>query len=120
MSLTGKDAGGAVVAALVALVYAANTQGWWYLGNDRWAIVTMAGVGFLGCSSGRAFEGKAPKAPVVLLGLLGLAVLVLAVVAIVVGSHALLLALTIALLALWAGSTLRHAATPPPHAAAGA
>jgi hypothetical protein len=120
MSLTAKDAGGTVVAALVALVYAANTQGWWYLGSDRWAAVTMVVVGAFGCSFGSAFQEKAASTTIVLFGGLGLAVLALAAVGIAIDSHAVLLALTIVLLALWAGSTLRHAATPPPRATAGA
>jgi hypothetical protein len=115
MSLTSKDAAAAVVAVLVALVYVANVQDWWYLGSNRWAIVTMALIGANGCAFGVRAQEKTTT-PIVLLGSLGAAALVVAVVGVITGSHAMLLALMIVLLTLWAGTTLRHAAVPPPRA----
>ncbi len=119
MSLTRKDGVAVLVAAWVVLVYVANVHGWWYLGSNRWAIVTMTAGGMVGCSLGSAFAGR-PSLPVALLSALGVAALVLVVVGLLTGSHALLLALMVVLLALWAGSTLRHAAGTPPQPAPGA
>lgn len=114
MFLTRKDLAGTAVAALVVLVYAANVQDSWYLGSNRWAAATMLAIGAIGCPVGARIVGEKMSAPVVLLGLLGLAALVLAVLAIVTGAQWALLALAIAVVALWAGTTLRHAVTPPP------
>jgi hypothetical protein len=52
MTLTRRDLGATVLAALVVLVYAANVQGWWYLGDNRWAAVTMLAIGAIGCPLG--------------------------------------------------------------------
>jgi hypothetical protein len=112
MLLTRRDLAATVVAALVVLLYVANTQDWWYLGSNRWAAVTMLGVGAIGCPLGARMDQKAPRPPIVLLGTLGVASLALAVIAIVTGAHWALLALAIVLVALWAGATLRHTATP--------
>jgi hypothetical protein len=115
MYLTGKDLAGTVVATLVALVYAANVQDWWYLGSNRWAAVTMLGVGAIGCPVGARIVGeKLTSLPIVLLALTGVVALVLAVLAIATGSQWALLTLAIVVVALWAGATLRHALTPPP------
>jgi hypothetical protein len=116
--LTRGDLAGAVVAALVVLVYVANVQDWWYLGGNRWAAVTMVAIGALGCPLGARLVGeKLTSTPIVLLGLLGVVALVLAVIAIVTAAQWALLALAIVVVALWAGTTLRHAVTPPPRAA---
>ena len=115
MYLTGKDLAGAAVAALVVLVYAANVEGWWYLGSNRWAAVTMLGVGALGCPVGARIVGeKLASLPIMVLGFLGSLALVLAVIAIVTGAQVALLALAILVVTLWAGATLRHTLTPPP------
>ena len=112
MELTRRDLAGTVVAALVVLVYAANVQDWWYLGSNRWAAVTMSVVGAFGCPLGARIEGTAPRSPLVLLGLLGVAALALAAIAIASGAQWALLTLAIVLVALWAGATFRHVATP--------
>ena len=118
MYLTRKDVAGTVVAALVVLVYAANVADWWYLGSNRWAAVTMLAVGAVGCPVGARIAGeRLTSLPIVLLSLAGLGALVLAVVAIMSGSQAALLALAILVVAIWAGTTLRHALTPPPQLA---
>jgi len=119
MYLTRKDFAGTVVAALVVFVYAANVADWWYLGSNRWAAVTMVGVGAVGCQVGSRLVGeRLASLPIVLLGLLGLAALALAVIAIVTASQWALLTLAILVVALWAGTTLRHGVTPPPRLAA--
>jgi FtsH-binding integral membrane protein len=111
--LTRRDAYGTLVAALVALVYVANVQGWWYLGSNRWAAVTMLAVGFVGCPLAARFDdAREHRVPLALLGMLGVVALVLGVVAIVNAAQWALLALTVTVLVLWAGATIRHAATP--------
>jgi hypothetical protein len=111
--LTRKDFFGTAVAALVVLVYAANMQDWWYLGSNRWAAVTMTAIAAVGCPLGARIEEGRPPVPFVLLGLLGVAALVLAIVAIVSAAQWALLALAIVVVVLWAGTTVRHAVTPP-------
>lgn len=114
MFLTRRDLAGTIVAALVVLVYVANVQEWWYLGSNRWAAVTMVAIGAIGCPLGARLVGeKLSSTPIVLLGLLGVVALVLAVVAIVTAAQWALLGLTLVIVALWAGTTLRHATTPP-------
>ncbi len=110
MTLTWRDLVATVVAGFVVLVYVANIQGWGYLASNRWAAVTMLAVGAIGCIVGaRVQEEKA--APMVMLGTLGVASLALAIVAIITAAQWALLALTIVLVALWLGATLRHAFT---------
>lgn len=116
MSLTPRDFAAALVAVLSVLVYVGNAQDVWYLGSNRWAIGTMAVIGVVGCSLGRIDSRAALWA--VPLSILGIAALAIAVAGLVTGSHALLVALLAVQLALWAGATLRHATTGPPHAAA--
>jgi hypothetical protein len=115
--LTRKDLGGTAVAALVLLAYLANTQDWWYLGNNRWAAVTMTAIAAAGCPLGARIDEAKPLLPIVMLGVLGVATLVLAIVAIVSTAQWALLALALAVVVLWAGTTLRHAVTPPPRLA---
>jgi hypothetical protein len=111
--LTRKDLAGTAVAALVVLTYAANVQDWWYLGSNRWAAVTMTAIAAVGCPLGARIDEGRLSVPLVALGLLGVAALVLAVVAIVSGAQWALLALAIVVVVLWAGTTFRHALTPP-------
>ena len=119
MFLTRKDLAGATVAALVVFVYAANVADWWYLGANRWAAVTMLAVGALGCPLGARLTAETLSAPIVVLGLLGLTALVFGVLAIVTAAQWALLALTMVVVALWVGTTLRHAFTAPPRLAVG-
>lgn len=111
--LTRKDLGGTVVAALVVLAYAANTQDWWYLGNNRWAAVTVTAIAAVGCPLGARIDEAKSSVLFAVLGLLGVAALVLAIVAIVSAAQWALLALVGVVVVLWAGTTLRHALTPP-------
>ena len=116
MTLTRKDFGATVLAALVVVVYLANLGDWWYLGNNRWAAVTMLAIGAISCPLGARIDEieTGVTAPIVLLGSLGVTALVLGIVAIATAAQWALLALTIVLLVLWAGTTIRHAATRPP------
>ena len=114
MYLTQRDLVGTVVAVVVVFVYVANVQEWWYLGSNRWAAVTMLAVGFVGCPLGARLVGeKLSSTPIVLLALLGVVALTLAVIAIVTAEQWALLGLAIVVVALWAGTTLRHAVMPP-------
>ena len=63
MFLTRRDLAGTIVAALVVLVYAANVQGWWYLGSNRWAAVTMLAIGAIGCPLGQGSRGRTSRRP---------------------------------------------------------
>jgi hypothetical protein len=115
MTLTRRDLGATVLAALVVLVYAANVQGWWYLGDNRWAAVTMLAIGAIGCPLGARVDEieKEVTLPIVLLGTLGVTALVLGVIAIVSAAQWALLTLATVLIVLWAGTTVRHATTTP-------
>ena len=111
--LTRRDALGTLVVALIVLAYVANVQNWWYLGSNRWAAVTMLVVGFVGCPLAARFEdAKSHLTPLALLGMLGVVALVLGIVAVVTAAQWALLALTVTVVALWVGTTIRHAATP--------
>jgi len=112
-TLTRKDLAGTLVAALAVLLYIANVQGWWYVGSNRWAAVTMLAIGFVGCPIAARIQGeRLTSAPIVLLGVLGALALVVGIVAIVTAAEWALAALTILIVVLWAGATLRHAMTP--------
>ena len=115
MTLTRRDFGATVLAALVVLVYVANVQGWWYLGNNRWAAVTMLAIGAISCPLGARVDEieKGVTTPIIVLAILGVTALVLGIIAIVTAAQWALLMLTIVLIVLWAGTTLRHTATPP-------
>jgi hypothetical protein len=117
MFLTRRDLAGTAVAALVVLVYAANLGDWWYFGSNRWAAVTMVAVGAIGCRLGARLVGEKLSGPYVLLGLLGVTALVFAILAIVTAAQWVLLALATTVVALWVGTTLRHALTPSPRLA---
>ena len=115
MFLTRRDLAGATAAALAALVYAANVQGWWYLGSNRAAAVTMLAIGAIGCAVGaRIVDETLTSPPIAGLGVLGFAALAVAVIAIATADQWALLALAVLVVVLWAGATLRHAVTPPP------
>ena len=110
MSLTRKDAASTVFAALVALVYLANTPEWGFLTSNRWAAGGVGLLGLLTCNLGRGFDEGA-KLSVAILSALGVATLGLLVVAIWTGAQWALGLLVLGTLVLWALATLRHAAT---------
>lgn len=111
-TLTRRDLAGTLVAALAVLVYVANVQEWLYLGGNRWAAVTMFAIGFVGCPLAARIEAEGlTSAPIVVLGALGVAALVVGIVAIVTAAQWALATLTILVVVLWAGATLRHAMT---------
>ena len=112
--LTRRDAFGTAVVLLIVLAYVANVHDWWYLGSNRWAAVTMLVVGFVGCPLAARFDdARSHAVPLAVLGMLGVVALALGIVAIVTAAQWALLALTITAVVLSAGTTVRHAATPP-------
>jgi tellurite resistance protein TehA-like permease len=115
MTLTRKDLGATVLAALVVLVYVANVQGWWYLGDNRWAAATMLAIGAISCPLGARVDEieQGVTTPIILLGVLGVTALVLGIVAVATAAQWALAALAVVLIVLWAGTTMRHLATPP-------
>jgi hypothetical protein len=112
--LTRRDLAGTIVAALVVLVYVANVQDLVVPRQQPLGRVTMVAIGAIGCPLGARLVGeKLSSTPIVLLAMLGVVALVLAVIAIVTAAQWALLALALVVVALWAGTTLRHAVTPP-------
>lgn len=116
MGLTRKDFGATVVAALAVLVYLANRGAWDVplIGDsNRWAIVALGFVGMVGCSTGARPLDAQGKAFRNLLGALGGASVVLFVIGLIGGAQWPLTWMAIVVVALWAGTTLRHALYPP-------
>jgi hypothetical protein len=113
MSLTRRDAASALLTALVALVYLSNTHEWGVplLASNRWAAGAILVLGMGTCMLGRAAEDGA-QPTVVVLGVLGAAALFLSIVALATGAQWALGLLALDTIVLWAGSTLRHVATP--------
>ena len=76
--------------------------------SHRWAAGAIFLLGSLTCGLGSPGKDRATK----LLMVLGVAALVLAVLAVATGSLTPLSLLVVDMVALWAVSTLRHAAAP--------
>jgi hypothetical protein len=119
MFLTRKDLIGTAVTALILLAYIGSAQDWWYLGDNRWAAVTMLAIGIVGCPLAvRLVDEDLTSPPIVGLGVLGAIALGLGIVAVVTAAQWALSALAIVVVLLWIGTTLRHATTPAhPHPA---
>jgi uncharacterized membrane protein YjdF len=119
MFLTRKDLIGTAVTALVLLAYIGNAQDWLYLGDNRWAAVTMLAIGIVGCPLAvRLVDDDLTSPPIIGLGVLGAIALGLGIAAVVTAAQWALSALAIVVVMLWIGTTLRHATTPAhPHAA---
>jgi fatty acid desaturase len=108
MTRTAKDGLALVFAALAVGVFLANHYAWnVYLvgGSNRWAIGAIGILGMLGCGLGAA---QKVDATTILLAAIGTAALVFLIVGLVTGSHTMLTLLTIAVVALWIGSVVRH------------
>ena len=119
MTLTRKDAAATLLTALAVLVFVAAHESWnvWLIGSsNRWAAVAITLIGAVTCGFGSAAdemseEGGMSPATKVLAGV-GVVAGVLAIWAIVSGSLTALSLLVVAIVVLWAGSTLRHAWHP--------
>ena len=119
MTLTRKDAAATLLTALAVLVFVAAHESWnvWLIGSsNRWAAVAITLIGAVTCGFGSAAdemseEGGMSPATKFLAGV-GVVAGVLAIWAIVSGSLTALSLLVVAIVVLWAGSTLRHASHP--------
>jgi hypothetical protein len=119
MTLTRKDAAATLLTALAVLVFVAAHESWnvWPIGSsNRWAAVAITLIGAVTCGFGSAAdemsqEGGMGPATKSLAGV-GVVAGVLAIWAIVSGSLTALSLLVVAIVVLWAGSTLRHAWHP--------
>jgi hypothetical protein len=111
MTLTRKDAAAAGLTALAVLVFLATHEGWGVplVGDShRWAAGAIFLLGSLTCGLGSPGKDAAAK----VLAILGVAALVLAAFAVATGSLTPLSLLVSDIVALWAVSTVRHAAHP--------
>jgi hypothetical protein len=111
MTLTRKDGAATALTALAVLVFLATHESWTVplVGDShRWAAGAIFLLGSLTCGLGSPGKDRATK----LLVILGVAALVLAVLAVATGSLTPLSLLVVDMVALWAVSTLRHAAAP--------
>ena len=116
MSLTWKDGVATLLTGLAVLAFLAAHQSWdvWLVGSSyRWAAVAVtllgAATGALGSASDELQSGREASTSVELLAAVGAVAGVLAIVAIAAGSLTALSLLTVAVVVLWAGATLRHA-----------
>jgi hypothetical protein len=115
MSLTRKDVAAVVPVGLAVAVYLSNSHGW-LLTSNRWAAGAVFALGMVTCTLGRPAEDmKSPFA--VLLGLVGAAALALFVAAERTSAQWALALLTLAVVVLWAGATVRHTRLGAPHPA---
>jgi len=115
MALSRRDLLATTVVVLVVLAYGANVHDWWFLGDNRWATVVVFALGYAGClAGGAARELNMTQRPIAFLSGLGGVALGLSIAAVVTGERGLLLAFVVVLVALWLGSTVRHATTRVP------
>ena len=111
MTLTRKDVAATALTAFAVLVFLVTHESWGVplVGDShRWAAGAIFLLGSLTCGLGSPGKDRATK----LLVVLGVAALVLAVLAVATGSLTALSLLVVDMVALWAVSTLRHAAAP--------
>ena len=118
MTLTRKDAAATVLTALAVLVFAAVRQSWnvWLIGSsNRWAagVVLLLGIG--ACTMGTAGDEMGKQTSTRVLAGIGALSLLFGLWALVTGSLTALALLVVCTVALWAGSTLRHAWHPSHH-----
>jgi hypothetical protein len=108
MTLSWKDATATGLTTLVVLVFAATHEAWNVplVGDShRWAAVAILVLGGVTCGLGSASEGTGWNT----LSVLGVIALLLGMVAMFTGSLTALSLLVVAIVALWAGATVRHA-----------
>jgi hypothetical protein len=115
MTFNLRDTLATLMTALAVLAFAATHEGWnvWLVGGShRWAAGAITLLGVLTCGLGRPSRDAMSAT----LAVLGVGAGILAVLAIVSGSLTPLSLLTLDILLLWAGSMIRHAYLPAPHA----
>ena len=119
MTLSRKDAAATLVTATAVLVFLGAHESWdiWLAGSsNRWAAVAITVLGAVGCTLGSAADemskeggmGTATR----FLSVGGAVTGLLAIWAIVSGSLIALSLVSLGIVVLWAGSTLRHAWHP--------
>jgi hypothetical protein len=117
MGITWRDAMNTVLAALVALIGLAvvNEWGWPLLGSIRAGTLAVGVVGWGMCIfSGipeQTQKGAMREPANMVLAVLGVTALGLIVAVLIVGSEGLFMALVVLTLAMWLGTTIRHAFT---------
>lgn len=100
-----KDLIATALTLVAVLVFIANHEGWWLVGDSRrWAAAVITLLGAATCSLGSPDKSSATK----WLAMLGVLALVLAGVALVTASLTALSLLVADIVALWALSTTRH------------
>jgi hypothetical protein len=107
-----KDLAATALTILAVLAFTATHEGWnvWLIGDSRrWAAGAIVLIGCLTCGLGSPGSDRASK----LLGTLGATAAILGIVAIATGSLTVLSFLVLDVVALWAGSLLRHASSAP-------
>jgi hypothetical protein len=115
MALNRKDAAATVLTALALLVYFASYRGWnvWLVGDSyRWAAGAIMLLGVATCALGQAGKDITKQATTLLLAGIGSLSLLFGVWTLLTGSLTALSLLIATFVALWAGSTLRHAWRP--------
>jgi hypothetical protein len=115
MTLTRKDAAATVLTALAVLVFAAAQGSWnvWLVGSsNRWAAGVVLLLGVATCSLGTAGEEMGRDNATRILAAIGTLALLTGLWALAMGSLTALSLLVVCTVALWAGSTLRHAWHP--------
>ncbi len=115
MTLTWKDAAATVMTALAVLVFAAAHQSWnvWLIGSsNRWAAGAVLLLGIGACTMGTAGEEMGRHTSTRVLAAIGALSVLFGLWALAMGSLTALALVVICTVALWAGSTLRHAWHP--------
>ncbi len=115
MTLTRKDAAATALTALAVLVFAAAHQSWnvWLIGSsNRWAAGAVLLLGIATCSLGTAGEEMGRHTSTRVLAAIGSLAVLFGLWALAMGSLTALSLLVVCTVALWAGSTLRHAWHP--------
>lgn len=120
MKLTWRDGVATVLAVGAVAVALAVTQGWnWtFLGSTKAGVAAVGVIGYMMCRLGMHWITDAKdmvRGPALIAAsVLGATALVLIVAGMIVGTEALLVALTVDIVALWFITTWRHAAVGVP------
>ena len=115
MTLTWKDAAATVMTTLAVLVFAAAHQSWnvWLIGSsNRWAAGAVLLLGIGACTMGTAGEEMGRHTSTRVLAAIGALSVLFGLWALAMGSLTALALVVVCIVALWAGSTLRHAWHP--------
>jgi hypothetical protein len=115
MTLSRRDVGATLLTALAVLAFFASHESWdvrLISSSDRWTALAITVLGVGACALGAAADemGGSRMSPATkLLSIVGAATGLAAIWAIASGSSIALTLLTVGVVVLWAGSTVRHA-----------